>query len=173
MSRAKIIDTMKGQHMSPVYHDIAGRIAVGCGNRSMGGVVMSPGVVWLFSTVALWAICTACYTAIEGLVPGYRTRFAVMIVAGVAVGALASAFGYSFSILSIILFAQLMVVRRGFLRFFETEGQQLATKYMAPMIGFVVAATIGSYAFSLESCDASHRCHRMIFERIYTPPPMP
>ncbi len=42
---------------------------------------MGAGVVWLISTVVLWAICTAIYTAIEGLVPGYRTRVAVMVVA--------------------------------------------------------------------------------------------
>ena len=72
------------------------------GRQDVGGMVMSAGIVWLLSPVVFWASCTVAYTAIEGLVPGYRTRFAVMIVAGVAVGALASGFGYTFFVLTAI-----------------------------------------------------------------------
>ena len=43
---------------------------------------MSSTVVWLGSTAALWVICTVAYTAIEALVHDYRTRFAIMVVAG-------------------------------------------------------------------------------------------
>ena len=92
-----------------------------------------------------------------------------MIVAGVVVGALASAFGYSFFILAIILFAQLMYLRRRRLLLAESD-QRIAKKFIAPSVAFLIAATIGSYVFSVEGCDRNHTCHRMFFDRIYTPP---
>ena len=130
---------------------------------------MSAGVVWLISTGVLWAICTAAMTAIEALVHDYRTRFAVMIAAGIAIGALASAFGYTFYILAIILFAQLMFWRWKVLLAFAGD-RRMASKYIAPSAAFLVAATVGSYVFSLEVYEGPSGGRRVFFERIYTPP---
>ncbi len=130
---------------------------------------MSSTAVWLGSTAALWVICTVAYTAIEALVHDYWTRFAVMVVAGSAVGALASAFGYTIFILALILFAQLGVMRRKLLHVISND-ERIASKYVAPSMALVVAATVGSYVFSIEVCEGVSSCHRVFFERIYTPP---
>ncbi len=82
---------------------------------------MSSTVVWLTSTVAFWVICTLAYAVIEALVHDYWARIAVMIVAGSAVGALASAFGYTIFILALILLAQLVVMHRKLLRAVSDE----------------------------------------------------
>ncbi len=136
---------------------------------SRNEAAMSSTVVWLGSTAALWVICTVAYTAIEALVHDYRTRFAIMVVAGSAVGALASAFGYTFLILALILFAQLFLMRRKFLHMINND-KRTVSKYVAPSMALVVAATVGSYVFSIEVCEGVSSCHRVFFERIYTPP---
>ena len=132
---------------------------------------MSGTVIWLGSTVALWVICTVVYTAIEALVHDYWIRFAVMVGAGIAIGALASAFGYSFFILAVILFVQLAFMRRQLSRRISGD-ERMALKYMVPSVALVAVAVIGSYVFSVELCDplAPSSCPRIFFERIYTPP---
>ena len=88
---------------------------------------------------------------------------------GIAIGALSSAFGYGFGALIIILLAQLFFLRRKRLRG-DGGGRRTARQNFAASAALVVAATIGSFAFSLESCNRELGCHRIFFERIYTPP---
>ena len=130
---------------------------------------MSSTVAWLASTVASWIICSLAYVVIEALVDHYWSRIAVMIVAGGAVGALASAFGYTIFILALILLAQLVVMHRKLLRAISDEKVR-ASIFVTPSIALVVAATLASHVFSIEVCDGVSSCHRVFFERIYTPP---
>ena len=93
-----------------------------------------------------------------------------MTVAGVATGALASAMGYGFFVLTILLIVQLWFLRRK-IKAAMGVSSAVATKYTLPTFLLVVFATVGSYVFSLEACDSSGRsCKPVFFERLYTPP---
>ena len=93
-----------------------------------------------------------------------------MTIAGVAIGALASAVGYGFFVLTILLIAQLWFLRRK-IKLTTGATWAVATKYTLPTFLLVVFATVGSYVFSLEACDSGGRsCKPVFFERLYTPP---
>lgn len=131
---------------------------------------MNAMVVWLVATVAFWFVTNLATNMIEATVHNYRARAAVMTLTGTAIGALASAVGYSFFILTILLVIQLWFVRR---KMMTTSGvsSEVATKYAVPTFLLIAFATVGSYFFSMETCDfAARSCKRVFFERLYTPP---
>ena len=131
---------------------------------------MSAVIVWLLSTGAFWFLANLASNGIEANVHHYPTRAAAMTVAGIAIGGLASAVGYTFFVLTILLIVQLWFVRR---KIKSTMGvsSSVASKYALPTFLLIAFATVGSYLFSVEACDTSGRaCKRMFFERLYTPP---
>lgn len=131
---------------------------------------MSGIFIWLLSTAAFWFLVNLSTNAVEAVVHHYGTRLMVMVVAGIAIGALASAVGYGFFILTVLLFLQLWFVRPKLLR--VTGGNSLAaTKYALPASILVICATVASYLLSIEACDElGHDCRRVFFDRLYTPP---
>lgn len=92
-----------------------------------------------------------------------------MFLAGVAVGALASAIGYGFFVLAGLLLWRAWQMRNKLLPI--TGDPAAATKYALSTILLVVSATLFSYVFSIENCQSgSTDCQRLFFERVYTPP---
>jgi hypothetical protein len=69
-------------------------------------------VVWLISTAILWVVVVALTNATEAFVHNYAARVVAMICAGLMAGAAASAIGYTFFLLALLLFAKLMWVKR-------------------------------------------------------------
>ena len=134
----------------------------------MEGAGMST-VVWLISTAILWVVVIALTNATEAFVHNYAARVVAMICAGVVAGAAASAIGYTFFLLALFLFAHLMWGKR---KVAETAGvdNRTAWRYTVPSVLLLVAATISSHVFSLEVCEGISNCHRVFFDRIYTPP---
>ena len=131
---------------------------------------MSAMIVWLLATGAFWFLTNLASNAIEANVQNYPTRVAVMAVAGIAIGALASAVGYGFFVVTILLIAQLWFVRRK-MKAMAGVNSAVATKYALPAFLLIAFATAGSYFFSIEACDATGRsCKRVFFEQLYTPP---
>jgi hypothetical protein len=131
---------------------------------------MSAMIVWLLATGAFWFLTNLASNTIEANVHNFPTRAAVMTVAGIAIGALASAVGYSFVVVTILLIAQLWFVRR---KIKATLGANsaVATKYALPAFLLIAFATVASYFFSIKACDVAGRsCKRVFFERLYTPP---
>jgi hypothetical protein len=127
-------------------------------------------IVWLITTGAFWFLSNLVSNAIEATVHHYGTRATAMVVAGTAIGALASAVGYSFFILTILIILQLRFVRRKMQASLGVKSW-VATKYLLPALLLIAFATVASYAFSIETCDATgHSCKRVFFERLYTPP---
>ena len=126
-------------------------------------------VVWLISTAILWVVVFALMNATEAFVHNYAARVVVMICAGLVAGAVASAIGYVFYLLSLLLFANLMWSKR---KLAKTAGvdNRTAWRYTVPGVLLLVAATMSSYVFSLEVCEGDSTCHRVFFDRIYTPP---
>lgn len=129
-------------------------------------------VVWLVSTGVLWFITNATTNLLEAKVHRYSTRFLLMTLAGVAIGAISSAIGYTFFIISILLLWQAMKVRKT-IQATLLCSNGVAMKYTLPTLSLIITATIGSYVFSIESCGSGAfpaNCKRVFFERIYTPP---
>ena len=92
-----------------------------------------------------------------------------MAVVGMAIGALASALGYGFFILTISLIVQLWFVRWTTQMALGVKSWA-ATKYVLPAFLFVTFATGASYIFSIEKCGSTGRaCKRVFFERLCTP----
>ena len=131
---------------------------------------MSATIVWLLSTGAFWFLANLASNAIEATVRSYPVRVAVMMVAGTAIGALASAVGYGFFIVTILLVVHLWFVRRKMKAIVDVKSS-IATKYALPAFLLIACATVASYLFSAEVCDSTgHGCKRVFFERLYTPP---
>ena len=126
-------------------------------------------VVWLISTAILWVVVNVLTNATEAFVHNYTVRVVAMICAGAVAGAAASAIGYVFFFLALLLFAKLMWLKR---KLAETVGidNRTAWRYTVPSVLLLVTATISSYVFSLEACEGVSTCHRVFFDRIYTPP---
>lgn len=131
---------------------------------------MSTAIIWLITTAAFWFLSILASNAIEATVRHYGTRTTVMVVAGTAIGALASAVGYSFLILTILLIVQLWFVRRKMQAALGVKSW-IAAKYTLPAFLLIFFATVASYAFSIETCDTTgQNCKRAFFDRLYTPP---
>ena len=131
---------------------------------------MTASIIWLITTGAFWFLLNLASNAIEATVYNYATRAIVMVVLGTAIGALASAVGYGFFILTILLIVQLWFMRR---KMQATLGVKswVATKYALPAFFLVAFATVASYIFSIETCDSTgHSCKRVFFEPLYAPP---
>jgi galactitol-specific phosphotransferase system IIC component len=126
-------------------------------------------VVWLISTAILWVVVNVLTNATEAFVHNYTVRVVAMICAGAVAGAAASAIGYVFFFLALLLFAKLMWLKR---KLAKTVGidNRTAWHYTVPSVLLLVTATISSYVFSLEVCEGVSNCHRVFFDRIYTPP---
>lgn len=125
-------------------------------------------VAWLVSTAVLFVICIFAVNVLEAFTPRYGARVIVMLLAGVAIGALASAVGYGFFILAVLLALYLWRMRSKLV--IASGSSEVANKYILPATILVVAATIASFVFSLESCDQDGKeCKRVFFGRIYTP----
>ena len=125
--------------------------------------------VWLLSTAALFVVCTLLGNLIEAVVHNYAVRVCLMLLAGVAIGALASAIGYGFFVLACLLLWRAWQIRNKLLPVIGEAAA--ATKYALPTMLLVVSATLFSYVFSVEHCPSgSTDCQRIFFERVYTPP---
>jgi hypothetical protein len=131
---------------------------------------MSATIVWIISTVIFWFVVNIASNTIEAHVRAYGMRMAAMAITGIAIGALASAIGYSFFILTILLIVQLWFVQRK-VKSVANVGSTVALKYVVPAFVLIISATVASYLFSIEACDLSGAsCKRLFFERLYTPP---
>lgn len=125
--------------------------------------------VWLLSTGAFWFLTNMASNFIEANVHNYPTRVTVMAVAGIAIGALASAVGYGFFVVTVLLIIQLWFVRRK-MKAMAGVNSAVATKYALPAFLLIAFATVGSHIFSIEECDTKGRsCKRVFFEQLYTP----
>ncbi|OYT87620.1 MAG: hypothetical protein CFE46_10755 [Burkholderiales bacterium PBB6] len=126
-------------------------------------------VAWLASTAILFVICVFVVNFLEAFIHRYGARVVAMLFAGVAIGALASAVGYGFFILAVMLALYLWRMRGKLV--VASGSSEVANRYILPAIILVVAATLASSVFSLESCEQiGKECKRVFFERIYTPP---
>jgi hypothetical protein len=131
---------------------------------------MSATIVWIISTALFWFVVNIACNTIEANVRAFGTRVAAMATTGIAIGALASAIGYSFFALTILLVVQLWVVHRK-VKIAANIGSGVALKYALPTFLLIISATAASYLFSMEACDLSGAsCKRLFFERLYTPP---
>ena len=131
---------------------------------------MNETFVWLLSTAAFWFLVNLASNAIEATVHHYSTRLVVMAAAGIVIGALASAVGYGFFILTLLLIVQLWFVRRKLTTAMGGD-RSVAAKYALPAFLLVISATVASYLFSIEACDRTgHECKRVFYDRFYTPP---
>jgi hypothetical protein len=131
---------------------------------------MSAFIIWLLSTGAFWFLTNMASNAIEANIQIYPVRLAMMTVAGITIGALASAVGYGFFVVTILLIVQLWFVRRK-IKAMVGANSAVATKYTLPVFLLIAFATAGSYLFSIEACDSTGRsCKRVFFKQLYTPP---
>ena len=131
---------------------------------------MSEIFVWLLSTTAFWFLANSASNTIEATVHHYSTRVVVMAATGIAIGALASAVGYGFFILTLLLIIQFWFLRHKLTTAMGGD-RSAAAKYALPAFLLVISATVASYLFSIEACDRTgHECKRVFFDRIYTPP---
>jgi hypothetical protein len=137
---------------------------------------MAASIVWAASTALFWFLLCLAANGIEAAVGHYHRRVVAMVVAGAAIGALAAAVGYAFgpTILGLFLL-QLFVVHRQVWQRLRSIGflstARLVTKYALPGFLLLMVAALSSHVFALETCTPRlDSCHRVFFERIYTPP---
>jgi hypothetical protein len=137
---------------------------------------MAASIVWAASTALFWFLLSLAANGIETAVGHYHRRVIAMAMAGTAIGALAAAVGYAFgpTILGVFLLQLFVVHRQAWLRLRSIgllPTARLVTKYS--FLGFLLltVAALGSYVFAFETCTPRlDSCHRLFFERIYTPP---
>lgn len=126
---------------------------------------------WLVTTAALWGIVTLATNGIEAAVHDYRTRVVAMGAAGLVIGAGASAVGYGFGLLALLLVVRAVLIKKKLQRAMGLRSG-VAWKYALPGLLLVITATAGSFVFSLEACEGARPsvCERVFFDRLYTPP---
>lgn len=124
---------------------------------------------WLLATCGFWVLSNQASNLIEATVHQYWRRIAFMVAAGLGIGALASAVGYTYGILPVLLLVQLWNVRKKLLIVGVPSG--LAGKHLVPGLLMIACSAAGSFLFAIELCDQSGAdCRRVFFERLYTPP---
>jgi len=109
--------------------------------------------VWLISTAILWVVVVALTNATEAFVHNYAARVVAMICAGVVAGAAASAIGYTFFLLALLLFARLMWVKR---KLAETAASRLRRAGSTPP-----GDRLGSLAIGFAAAPKGPGCHRI------------
>jgi hypothetical protein len=129
-------------------------------------------VVWLISSFVICGVLIGAANFIEATVHNYRLRLLAMFLAGLVIGAVSSAVGYAFFIITILLVFNMMHVKQKVAA--STNNRGLALKYIIPTLVLIFSATICSYVFAIEKCtgeQSTMTCKRVFFDRIYIPPP--